>query len=99
MKKIRPIATIADILIMAVVALVNPLNPFHNRYPTTPPHIPDKVEIRYDAHTAIDSTQQALINAEVDEMRYYFKVHNVSDEGYHLGNRVRTLVVRLDLGQ
>ena len=84
MKKIRPIATIADILIMAVVALINPLNPFHNHYPTTPPHIPDKVEIRYDANTAIDSTQQALINAEVDEMRYYFKVHNVSDEGYHL---------------
>lgn len=84
MRKMRPIATIADILIMAVVALVNPLNPFHNRYPGTPPRIPDKVEIRYTPNTAIDSTQQARLHAEMDEMRYYFKVHNVSDEGYHL---------------
>ena len=84
MKKIRSIATIADILIMAVVALINPLNPFHNRYPATPPHIPDKVEIRYIANTPFDSTQQARIQAELDEIRYYFKVHNVSDEGYNL---------------
>lgn len=84
MKKIRSIATLADILIMAVVALVNPLNPFHNRYTATPPHIPDKVEIRYVANTPIDSTQQARIHTELDEIRYYFKVHNVSDEGYHL---------------
>ena len=78
MRKMRPIATIADILIMAVVALVNPLNPFHNRYPGTPPRIPDKVEIRYTPNTAIDSTQQARLQCIMSLTRATTSSHAIT---------------------
>lgn len=83
MKKLRSIATFADLLILALVVVLNPLSslqPSSKR--TAPPHIPDKVEIRYTKVAKPDSLQCAMIGAEMDEMRYYLKVHNVSDEGY-----------------
>ena len=82
MKKLRSIATFADLLILALVVILNPLSPLQPSSRHTPPHIPDKVEIRYHKTIAPDSLQRARIEAEMDEMRYYLKVHNVSDEGY-----------------
>jgi len=82
MKKLRSIATFADLLILALVVILNPLSPLQPSSRHTPPHIPDKVEIRYHKTIAPDSLQRTRIEAEMDEMRYYLKVHNVSDEGY-----------------
>ncbi len=82
MKKLRSIATFADLLILALVVILNPLSPLQPSSRHTPPHIPDKIEIRYHKTIAPDSLQRARIEAEMDEMRYYLKVHNVSDEGY-----------------
>ena len=82
MKKLRPIATFADLLVLALVVVLNPLSPLRPSSHQTPPRIPDKVEIRYHKAIAPDSLQQVRIEAEMDEMRYYLKVHNVSDEGY-----------------
>lgn len=82
MKKLRSIATFADLLILALVVILNPLSPLQPSSRHTPPHIPDKIEIRYHKTIAHDSLQRARIEAEMDEMRYYLKVHNVSDEGY-----------------
>lgn len=83
MKKLRSIATFADLLILALVVVLNPLSPLQpSAQQSAPPHIPDKVEIRYVKDATPDSLQRAHIEAEMDEMRYYLKVHNVSDEGY-----------------
>ena len=82
MKKLRSIATFADLMILALVVVLNPLSPFNPKYYVTPPRIPDKVEIRYAKTTAPDSLRRERIEAELEEMRYYLRVHNVSDEGY-----------------
>ena len=79
MKKLRSIATFADLLVLALVVILNPLSPLQPSSRKTTPHIPNKVEIRYHKTIAPDSLQQARIEAEMDEMRYYLKVHNVSD--------------------
>ena len=85
MKKLRPIATFSDLLVLTVIVLLNPLNPFtHSALLTTPPCIPDKVEIRYTPQQPTDSLSTAKLENELDEMEYYLRVHNVTDEGYHL---------------
>lgn len=83
MKKLRSIATFADILVLALVVVLNPLSPLQPSYRLTPPpHIPAKIEIHYYKDIKSDSTLAAHIENEMDEMRYYLKVHNVADEGY-----------------
>ena len=82
MKKLRSIATLADLLVLALVVVLNPLSPLRPSSHQVPPHIPAKVEIRYQKAIAPDSLQAVRIEAEMDEMRYYLKVHNVSDDGY-----------------
>lgn len=83
MKKLRSIATFADLLVLALIVVLNPFSPLQPT-PSAPPRIPDKIEIRTYQTYAPDSLERARIDAELDEMRYYLKVHNVSDEGYHL---------------
>ena len=83
MKKLRSIATFADLLVLAPVVVLNPFSPLQPT-PSAPPHIPDKVEIRTHRTYSPDSLERARIDAEMDEMRYYLKVHNVSDEGYNM---------------
>ena len=80
----RPHITIrfADVAILAAVVMLNPLNPLFRTPP--PPRIPDKVEIRYPQATASDSTKAEGLAAEMDEMGYYLRVHNVTDDGYDL---------------
>ena len=80
----RPHITIrfADVAILAAVVMLNPLNPLFRTPP--PPRIPDKVEIRYPQATASDSTKAEGLAAEMDEIGYYLRVHNVTDDGYDL---------------
>lgn len=94
MKKLRSIATFTDLLVLALVVILNPLSPLQPSSRKTTPHIPNKVEIRYHKTVAPDSLQQARIEAEMDEMRYYLKVHNVSDEGYQYVAQYNTQLVQ-----
>ena len=84
MKKPKAIATLADLLVLVLVVVLNPLNPFNARYPNTPPHLTDKVEVRYYPDTPVDSLASARIHNELGEMDYYLRVHNVTDDGFHL---------------
>ena len=77
MKRPKSIATLADILVLAVVALLNPLmHPY-----VAPPHIPDKVVTYYSVPPTGDTT---LIRAQMAETDYYLRIHDVTDEGYNL---------------
>ena len=77
MKPPKSTATIADIVVLAVLIL---LNPFIKQRPQ-PPHISDKVVIYYPAPLTGDTT---LLNAEIAEIDYYLRIHDVTDEGYNL---------------
>lgn len=99
MRKICNIATLADLVILGLVVLINPTSLITPYHPFTPPCIPDKMETRYVRPLSADSIQRALhnIEAELDEMEYYFKVHNVADEGYNLIARYKsTLLTKKD---
>ena len=84
MKKVRDI-TYTDLLILAIIVIINPtstLTPYHS---FKAPCIPDKVEIRYTKTIPTDSIANCLkkTEAQLSEMKYYLKVHNVTDEGYN----------------
>ena len=84
MKKVRDI-TYTDLLILAIIVIINPtstLTPYHS---FKAPCIPDKVEIRYTKTIPTDSIANYLkeTEAQLSEMKYYLKVHNVTDEGYN----------------
>ena len=81
MKRQRTIATLADLLVLALVVVLNPLNPLYEAR-LTPPRMPDKVEVRYHPLTATDSLTVAHMQTQLDELGYYLRVHNVTDEGY-----------------
>lgn len=72
----RPRITIARFRDIAVLALLVALNPLVS-YKSPPPCISDKVEIRVSRPLRADS-------AQLEEMRYYFRNHKVTDEGYNL---------------
>lgn len=72
----RPRITIARFRDIAVLALLVALNPLVS-YKSPPPCISDKVEIRVSRPLRADSVQ-------LEEMRYYFRNHKVTDEGYNL---------------
>ena len=72
----RPRITIARFRDIAVLALLVALNPLIS-YKSAPPCISDKVEIRVSRPLRADS-------AQLEEMRYYFRNHKVTDEGYNL---------------
>ena len=85
MKKVRHIATFADLLILAIIVIINPTSPFTPYQPFKAPCIPDKIEVRYSKILPTDSIAQSLkrTEAQLSEMQYYLKVHNVTDEGYN----------------
>ena len=72
----RPRITIARFRDIAVLALLVALNPLIS-YKSAQPCISDKVEIRVSRPLRADSVQ-------LEEMRYYFRNHKVTDEGYNL---------------
>ena len=45
MKKVRHIATFADLLILAIVVIINPTSPITPYHPFKAPCISDKVEV------------------------------------------------------
>ena len=79
----KPIARFRDIAVLAVLLALNPLI----SYRTPPPHIPDKVEIVTCQTPVVDSVQ-------MEELRYYFRNHHVTDEGYNLIANYYTLLSR-----
>ena len=66
MKQLRSIATLADLLVLALIVVLNPLSPLRPSSHQVPPHIPAKVEIRYQKTIAPDSLQAVRIEAEID---------------------------------
>ena len=59
---------------------------------TQPPRIPDKVEVRIYQRPQKDSQQVA---AQLHEMDYYMRTHDVTDEGYNLIASYHTLLTRI----
>lgn len=78
-------AHLSDLVAVALVVLLNPLCPWAPQ-PPRPQGIPDKVECYVPQVLSVDSLQNALssIREEIDAMNYYLKVHNVTDDGFHL---------------
>ena len=79
----KPIAKFRDLAVLAVLLALNPLI----SYRTPRPHIPDKVETVTYQTPVVDSVQ-------MEELRYYFRNHNVTDEGYNLIANYYTLLSR-----
>lgn len=73
MKTRMTIAKFRDIAVLVLLIAINPLA----SYKSTPPRISDKVEIRVSRPLRADS-------AQLEELRYYFRNHKVTDEGYNL---------------
>ncbi len=73
MKKNSSIANYVDIAILIILVALNPLI----SYKTPHAGIADKVEIRKYHTLKADS-------AQLEELRYYLRNHNVTDEGYNL---------------
>lgn len=59
MKKVRHIATFADLLILAIVVIINPTSPITPYHPFKAPCISDKVEVHYTKALSTDSLTQA----------------------------------------
>jgi len=96
MKKVRPIASFADLMVLTLIVVLNPLSPIAPYRPHIHPHIPDKVEIRYHQTLSNDSIGYALSNIknEMEEIQYYLRVHNVTDEGYNMVAQYNTLLTQ-----
>ena len=89
----KSIARIADLLVLAVVVLLNPTMPFYPSH--EPPRIGDKVEIYYQPAVDTTALHKAIadVEQEMEEMNYYLKVHNVTDEGYNLVAQYHTSLI------
>ena len=77
MARRNSIASISDLMVLAVVILLNPVVSCK----PLPPRIPDKVEILVRQRPVVDS---ALVQAQLNELQYYLRTHHVTDEGYNL---------------
>ena len=73
----KPIILLKAILAIVALGLFNACN-------TQPPRIPDKVEVRIYQQPQMDS---ALVAAQLNELAYYLRTHNVTDEGYNWKRR------------
>lgn len=75
--------TITDICLIALLGAVNPFSPLvHQR---RAPQIGQKIVVSIHQRPTDDSLHNALrlIDDELEEMNYYFRVHSVTDEGYN----------------
>ncbi len=83
-----------DSIIVILLGILHPLSPITPYHPFTAPCIPDKVEIRYHQGIAAETAQQDMqqIQAKLDEMRFYFKVHKVTDRGYNQVAQYKTFL-------
>lgn len=80
----KPIIQLKAILAIVALGLFYACN-------TQPPRIPDKVEVRIYQQPQMDS---ALVAAQLNELAYYLRTHNVTDEGYNLIAQYNTLLSR-----
>ena len=88
MARRNSIAAISDLMVLAVIVLLNPVISCK----PLPPHIPDKVEILVRQQPVVDS---ALVQAQLHELQYYLRTHNVTDEGYNLIAQYHTSLEKL----
>ena len=84
--------TIPDILLIVFLGAILPFSPLiHSRQSVK---ICKKVMVTHHHRPSDDSLRNAirLTDQEIDEMRYYFRVHAVADEGYNqIADRYTTL--------
>ena len=76
-------ATIADICLIALLGALLPFSPFI--HPRQSMKMNDKVMVLVHQRPSDDSLRHAiqLMEKEMEEMNYYFRVHDVTDEGYN----------------
>lgn len=86
MRKHYSVVRLADILVIALVAILFPFSPLTPYHCHRPHGIPDKVESYYHPRLTTDSLHSALrhVESEKEEIAYYLRVHNVTDEGYDM---------------
>ncbi len=94
MKKKKQPAFWYDILIVILLGMIHPASPITPYQSYTPPCIPDKVEIHYKQDMASGNAQEDMqrIKAKLDEMDFYFKIHQVTDRGYHQIAQYKTIL-------
>ena len=75
--------TIADIFLIVLLGAILPFSPLI--HPKQPRQIGKKIIVNIHQRPTDDSLHNSirLIDAELEEMNYYFRVHNVTDEGYN----------------
>ena len=92
MRRPRTIARLSDLLVLAALALLNPFTPFFSQHRT--PRMPDKVTVcRFDTAMA-DTTRLQRLEATVDELQYFLRVHSVTDDGYDMVAEYTTALSR-----
>lgn len=76
--------TIADICLIVFLGTILPFSPWMHRRPSM--KMNDKVIVYIHQRPSDDSLQHAILlaDAEMEEMQYYLRNHDVNDEGYHL---------------
>lgn len=76
-------ATIADICVVVLLGVLQPFSSLHSHRQLVA--ISDKVVVSVHQRPSDDSLRHAiqLTDDEMEEMRYYLRVHNVADEGYN----------------
>ena len=76
--------TIADICVIVLLGLSYPYS--HLIHPRSSVKIKDKVIVHIHHRPSDDSIRHAikLTEQELEEMNYYFRIHDVADEGYNL---------------
>ena len=85
MRNHRPMTVLFDTAILLIVVVLFPLCPLTPYHPYQPPHIGNKIVIHYQPALTADELEQklTLVEKEREEMRYYLRIHNVTDEGYN----------------
>ncbi|MBQ8714379.1 MAG: glycosyl hydrolase family 25 [Prevotella sp.] len=76
-------ATIADIFVIVLLGAILPFSPLI--HPRQSMMMSDKVIVKVHQRPSNDSIRHAiqLLEDEMEEMNYYFRVHDVTDEGYN----------------
>lgn len=75
--------TITDILLIVLLGAIMPFSPLI--HPRQSAQIGKKIMVYIHQRPTDDSLHHAirLVDDELEEMNYYFRVHNVTDEGYN----------------
>lgn len=75
--------TIADICLIVFLGAILPFSPFIRQ--RTPMRMNDKVIVQVHQRPSDDSIHHLILlnGNEMEEMNYYFRVHDVADEGYN----------------